>query len=210
MKEYKTIRNSAAWELIERKSRFISSVRRIYSEDEALEFIKEISDANRDAAHNVFAYIIGGGVELQRASDDGEPQGTAGIPVLEVIKKEGLVNICVVVTRYFGGILLGAGGLIRAYSAAAKGGILEAGICKMCVYDKIGVKVSYTYLGKVQNALNSMGSTIIGSEYTDFVKLYIKVKHDRADYVVNSIIELTNGDAEIEHIEQFNDIEDGL
>jgi uncharacterized YigZ family protein len=208
MKEYKTIRNSSTWQLIERKSRFISSVKRVYSEDEALEFISGISGANRDASHNVFAYIIGGDVELQRASDDGEPQGTAGIPVLEVIKKEGLVNICVVVTRYFGGILLGAGGLIRAYSAAAKGGILEAGICKMSVYDKIGVRVNYTYLGKVQNTINSMGCNIIGSEYTDFVKLYIKVKHDRADYTVNSIIELTNGDAEIEHIEQFNDMEE--
>lgn len=204
MFEYKSVKKEAVYEMVEKKSRFICSVKPVYTENEALEFIKKISDIHKNATHNVFAYVVE--EKIERASDDGEPQGTAGIPVLEVVKKEGLKNICVVVTRYFGGILLGAGGLIRAYSSSAKKGISQAEICTMALYNKLSVKISYTYLGKVQNVITNLGNTIMNIEYTDMVKLYVKVKYDNIDRFTKEIVNITNGEAEIESIERFYDI----
>lgn len=206
MNEYRSVLNEASGEITEKKSRFICSVKPVNTEHEAMEFIKKISDAYRDATHNVFAYVVMDGVEVQRASDDGEPQGTAGIPVLEVIKKEGLKNVCVVVTRYFGGILLGAGGLIRAYSAAAKKGIYESGICTKALYRKLSVKISYPYLGKVQNIISSLGNDIMTIEYTQLVTIYIKVMHDKVDATVREITDVTGGEAEINSLESFYDV----
>lgn len=206
MNEFKSIFKEATTELIERKSRFISNVKPVNTESEALDFIKKVNTIHKDANHNVYAYVINNNVGIERASDDGEPQGTAGIPVLEVIKREHLTNICVVVTRYFGGILLGAGGLIRAYSASAKNGIVEAQICTMALYSRISVKISYPYLGKIQNILNSSENTIINTQYTDYVKLYIKVKADNLDNVINTLKEYTNGESEIECLNNFYDI----
>lgn len=210
MKNYRTVLNSACVEFVEKKSRFICRVKPVSSEPEALDFIKEISDIHRDATHNVFAYIISGDVEVQRASDDGEPQGTAGIPVLETIKKENLTNVCVVVTRYFGGILLGAGGLIRAYSSSARAGLLEAKICIMSLYKKIRVVVNYSLLGKVQNAMAEMGNTIINIEYTELVTLYLKVHHEKVERTLKTISELTYGSAQIECLEDYYDVSEVL
>lgn len=206
MKEYKTVLKEASIELVERKSRFICNVSPVKSEFEALDFIKKISETYKDATHNVFAYIAADEVEIQRASDDGEPQGTAGIPVLEVLKKEELTNTCVVVTRYFGGILLGAGGLIRAYSAAARSGVTAAEICRMGPYTRIMVKVNYTQLGKIQNSMASVGNNIINIEYTEFVRLNIKVKQAYVDKTVKTITELTCGEAEIILAGNFYDV----
>lgn len=206
MNEFKSILKNATTEMVEKKSRFISNVKPVVTELEAMEFINKISKTHKDATHNVYAYVIHNNVEIQKASDDGEPQGTAGIPVLEVIKKEGLTNVCIVVTRYFGGILLGAGGLIRAYSACARSGIIEANICTMALYKRIAIKISYSYLGKVQNIVNSIGNTIINTEYTEFVKLYIKVKFDKLDETQKNVMECTNGENEIEYLDSFYDV----
>lgn len=143
-KSYKTvIKDFATASFIEKKSEFISYVKRIENEDEAKAFIKEISTKHSDATHNCYAYILKG-TEVARFSDDGEPGGTAGMPMLEVIKREGLSGVCVVVTRYFGGILLGAGGLVRAYAKGAKIGIDAAGIAEFVPYVCFEAKVSYS------------------------------------------------------------------
>ena len=207
MNEYSTVLGEAKKEFIEKKSRFICSVKPVYNEQQAVDFIKKISGFHKSASHNVFAYIISGDVENQRASDDGEPQGTAGIPVLEVIKREGLTNVCVVVTRYFGGILLGAGGLIRSYSTCAKLGLYEAKICRMILYNKIGIVINYNQLGRLQSSMASLGNTIVNIDYTDFVKIYLKIKYNKIEYTVKMITELTNGEANIEYLEKFYDIE---
>lgn len=206
MKVYKTVLNEASAEMIEKKSRFICYVSPVNDEPEALEFVKKISDMNRDATHNVFAYVIAGNVEIQRASDDGEPQGTAGIPVLEVIKKENLVNVCAVVTRYFGGILLGAGGLIRAYSQSAREGLKAAQICTMGPYTKLKVKVNYTSLGKIQNSMNHMGNNIINTEYSDSVTIFIRVKLSKVESTIKAITEMTYGSAEIDQLDKYYDV----
>lgn len=206
MKDYNTVLNEARVEQVEKKSRFICSIKPVANEDEALDFIKTISEKYKDANHNVFAYVIRNGVQIQRANDDGEPQGTAGVPILEVIKREGLSNVCIVVTRYFGGILLGAAGLIRAYSSTAKAGIIGAKKCKMSVFNRLVIKIDYTYLGKVQNSIVSMGHNIINIEYSEFVKLYVKIKSENLDNTINTINELTYGDAVTELSEKYYDV----
>lgn len=206
MNTFKSVLKEASAEIIEKKSRFICSIKPVKNEEEAVEFIRKISSIYKDATHNVYAYVVSSNIEIQKASDAGEPQGTAGIPVLEVIKREGLTNVCVVVTRYFGGILLGAGGLIRAYSSSARSGIIEAGICTMELYYKISITINYTQLGRVQNALTSLGNTIINIEYTDIVKLYVKARHDRVDRTISSITEITNGEAVIDRLGSFYDL----
>lgn len=208
MNEYLSIAKEASAELIEKKSRFICSVKPVKTEKEALEFINRISALHKDANHNVFAYVVMEKIEVVKASDDGEPQGTAGMPVLEVIKREGLKNVCVVVTRYFGGILLGAGGLIRAYSASAKQGIDESGICTMCLYKRLSIKTDYTFLGKLQNIITDIGNNITNIEYTELVVIYANVRYDRVEHTVNSILEYTNGMSEIKQVEEFYGIDE--
>ena len=206
MNEYLTVLNETSYEMIERKSKFIASVKPVGNECEAIEFIKKISEENKNATHNVYAYIIKDGVEINKASDDGEPQGTAGVPVLEVIKKENLINVCIVVTRYFGGILLGAGGLIRAYSSAAREGIHKAKICNMAIYKRMSVILDYTLYGKVQNSMQGMGITILDVEYSDVVKMFLKVKYDDVEYITKAIYDMTNGSAKIEHLNDYFDV----
>ena len=150
LKKYKTILEEAEGEIVEKKSRFIATVRPVKTEDEARAFIEEMKKKYWNATHNVFAYQIGERNELQRFSDDGEPQGTAGMPVLNVLKGEDVKDTAVVVTRYFGGTLLGTGGLVRAYGKAAKEGLLSAGIVEMVLYRKYVVTAEYTDSGKVQ------------------------------------------------------------
>lgn len=206
MEVYRTVLKNDRSELIEKRSRFICSVGRAADEDEAVMFIDSIRNEYKDATHNVYAYRIKGNVEIERASDDGEPQGTAGIPVLNVLKMEGLENVCVVVTRYFGGILLGAGGLIRTYSNAAREGILKAGICTMVPYFKISVKIDYTFLGKVQNAISCLGNSIIDSIYAEDVTLVIKIRSDRFEGTKKSITDIIRHEPEMKCIESFYDV----
>lgn len=198
VKEYKTILNMAVAELEEKKSRFIATVKPVTSEDEAVWFINELKSKYWDAAHNVYAYYINGNNIIQRYSDDGEPSGTAGMPVLEVIKRMGVQDLVVVVTRYFGGTLLGAAGLVRAYSKSAAMGIEAASIVRRQLCSEASVTVEYTLLGKVQSLLISGGYAIKDIVYEQDVKIKLYVPADGVEELVRLITEGTNARALIE------------
>lgn len=189
---YKTIYKYGCKEVEIKRSRFIGHAKPVQNEDEAIEFVNSIKSAHRDATHNVYAYILGERDEVQRYSDDGEPSGTAGVPVLNVIKNEGLKNVAVVVTRYFGGILLGAGGLIRAYVKSAKLGLEAATIVEKILFKSLYITVDYTIFGTVQNELLKNNYIIKNIEYTDKVTLTVYVKYDERDDFIKHIINLTN------------------
>lgn len=178
-KSYKTLYSYGVAEIEIKRSRFIGHAKPVSSEDEAIKFIEEIRGKHRMATHNVYAYVIGEYDEIQRFSDDGEPSGTAGLPVLNVIKKEGLKNTAVVVTRYFGGILLGAGGLVRAYTRGAKVAIDAAEIIEKIPAKSIILTFDYTFLGKIQNEFSKKGYYIKDIIYSDKVSiiLYIEENH---------------------------------
>ena len=190
---YRTVREAYAEEsFIEKKSEFISYVARIESEDEAKAFIDKIKTKHKDATHNVFAYILKG-TGIARFSDDGEPSGTAGGPVLEVIKRENLVGVCVVVTRYFGGILLGAGGLVRAYAKAAKLGIDKAGACEFTKHETFDVSLSYGDYEKVMRDLEKYNVICHNTDFSDKVKLSLSCEGAYFENFASYISDLTNG-----------------
>lgn len=197
LKRYLTINDYGEKSIVIRKSEFIGYVKQVNNEDDAIEFINMIKKKHWNATHNCSAYVIGENDQIQKANDDGEPSGTAGKPILEVIKKIGLKNTVVVVTRYFGGIMLGAGGLIRAYGKAAKEGILAAGIIERVLYRKLIVKIDYTWYGKLENEMNNRGYTIYDTNFADNVIVtLLAVDGDEAN-LEKIIINLTNGQAEI-------------
>ena len=199
---YRTIYEYGEDEIIINKSRFIGYAMPIKSEEEALDFIEKIKTKHRDATHNVYAYVVGENSNIQRFSDDGEPSGTAGIPALEVIKKEDLRNVVVVVTRYFGGIKLGAGGLIRAYTKGAKIA-LEAGIIiEQILHHKVKIRIDYTLYGIVENYLITNGFIIDDIVYDDAVNIYAYIKFSDVDDFTKSIIDLTSGDGIVEYIDE--------
>lgn len=197
-KEYKTVLNNAVCEIEEKKSRFIASVRPVSNEEEALLFINGLKTKYWDATHNVYAYSIGGNNITQRYSDAGEPSGTAGLPMLEVIKRMDVQNLAVVVTRYFGGTLLGAAGLIRAYGKSAASGIEVAEIVIKKLCKEVSVIVEYTLFGKVQSLLISQGYTIKDIVYEQDVELTVFVFVDEVEKFINIMIEATNARAIIE------------
>ncbi|ABW19323.1 YigZ family protein [Alkaliphilus oremlandii] len=202
LKEYRTLLEYGEAEIIIDKSRFIGYAAPINSEEEAIAFIDSIKTKHRNATHNVPAYILGENNEIQRYSDDGEPSGTAGIPVLEVIKKEGLKDVVVVVTRYFGGIKLGTGGLVRAYTKGAKVGLDAAKIIIKRLYELVHIKIDYTMLGKIQNEILQNGYLIKTTEYDDSVHFYLYIEVPRIQQFKEQIIEWTNGRSTLESIEQ--------
>ena len=193
---YLTIKEQASAEFEEKKSVFIGYVKRVYSEEEARGFINEIKSMHKEARHNVYSYVIGQNMGIQRYSDDGEPQGTAGIPVLEVVKKNGLTDIAVVVTRYFGGVLLGTGGLARAYSKAASLAIKEGGIVEKVKGQEVTVVIDYDLLGKVQYICNQNMWHIEDTEYTEVVKIKLYCEVSNYDTIEKEITEVTSGKAE--------------
>lgn len=172
---YRTILTEVEIEITEKKSRFIANVRNAASEEEAAAFLETIRKKYWDARHNVYAYIIGGDSTIQKCSDDGEPAGTAGVPVLETIKKEGIEDVVIVVTRYFGGILLGTGGLVRAYSRCAREGIKAARTGKKILCAKLNFRLDYSQLGRMQNLSAENGYRIIDVEYADAVNVDIAI-----------------------------------
>lgn len=209
-KRYKTIHTFGYDEVIINKSRFIGYAKPISSEDEAIQFIEEIKSKHRDATHNVYAYVIGENSNIQRYSDDGEPSGTAGIPTLEVIKKEDLRNVVVVVTRYFGGIKLGAGGLVRAYTRGAKIGLEAAQIIEKVLYRKIKIRVDYTLYGKVENELIRMGYITDETIYDDAVNLIILCEIDNTENLKQLITDITSAKASFEDIcEEYYSVKNG-
>lgn len=177
MKCYKTVLKEAYNETIEKKSKFIAHVKPIETEAEAVDFINKIKSKYWDATHNVYAYILEDN-SIQRYSDDGEPQGTAGVPTLQAIKSLNLNNVVVVITRYFGGTLLGASGLIRAYGKSAKEGLIEAQIISKKQYLRVEIIIEYTLLGKIQSEVNMQGCFIEGTIYEDNVKMVILVPEE--------------------------------
>ncbi len=188
---YRTVLEPARDEMIEKKSRFIATVRPVTTEQEALELISECRTEFRDATHNVYAYTVQEN-NICRYSDDGEPSGTAGVPVLEVLNKEGLTDVAVVITRYFGGTLLGAGGLVRAYGKTAKLGIDKAKITEKIYCHRLEIKTPYDLLGKVRYLIET-GDYILGNiEYTDQVNVTAYVKYDLLDLFLQEMEETTN------------------
>lgn len=190
--KYLTIVKESTEKFEEKKSIFIGAAKRVENEDEAKEFLQKIRAMNREATHNVYAYIIGQNYGIQRYSDDGEPQGTAGIPVLETIKKIGVTDIIVVVTRYFGGILLGAGGLVRAYSKAANLAVKSGEIVEKTQGVILNITIQYDLLGKIQYFLGQNNIKIEAVEYTDKVKISIYLESENADNFCEKIINTTS------------------
>ena len=171
MKEYVTIAERAEDDFFERKSQFIGYIAPVTTEEEALAFLAEIRAKHRDARHNCFAYILQNGVK--RASDDGEPQGTAGVPIMEVVEREGLTDVIVIVTRYFGGILLGAGGLVRAYAHAAKLAVDAAQRKVMSPAVLVEMKMDYNQYGRINNVLSKYTAIVQDTAFTDMVTMQI-------------------------------------
>lgn len=198
LSHYYTVKKGGEHEIIIEKSRFIANISRVETEEEAQEFIKSIKKKYWNATHNCSAYLIGEHNQMQKANDDGEPSGTAGVPILEVLKKRNLKDTAVVVTRYFGGIKLGAGGLIRAYSKAASAGIIEAGIVERKLMLLMNVTIDYTLLGKVENELRSTPYSIKEIHYLDKVMAEIFISSGQEEAFSNWMTDLTNGKCFIE------------
>lgn len=191
-KRYITIKHEASAEFEEKHSIFIGYAKPVKSEEDAAEFIKKIKSKHKDATHNVFGYTMKNGV-IARYSDDGEPQGTAGMPVLDVIRKSGVDDACVVVTRYFGGTLLGAGGLVRAYSQAAKIALEAAEIATYEPYTELSVPCSYSDYQKISAELPKYGAIIDDTEFSDNIMLKIAVKSAICSRVIEKISEISAG-----------------
>lgn len=200
---YKTLHKFGMDEIIIEKSKFIGYSKPIKTEEEAIEFINEIKKKHKDATHNVWAYTLGKSMNIQRYSDDGEPQGTAGIPTLEVIKKEDLRDVVVVVTRYFGGVKLGAGGLVRAYTKGAKVGIDAGKVVSKVLYKDIRIKIDYNQLGKVQNEIISMNYFIKDIIYEDNVVLVIYSRENEVSNLISKITDVTSATADISVVDEF-------
>lgn len=198
--EFKLAYRGGTGEIVEKKSRFIADVLPVSSEEEAQEFIADIKKKYWDARHHCFAYVIGDRHELARFSDDGEPGGTAGKPMLDVLLGEDIHNVVVVVTRYFGGTLLGTGGLVRAYSGAAKAGLANAQIISRIQGTKLSIDTEYTDLGKIQYILGERKITILDSVYTDKVQLVCVIPVDELAKVQEEITEGTGARASMEEV----------
>ncbi len=192
MKEYKTVEFENSDDFVEKKSRFIGYVKPVKTSDEALEFINKIKSKHWDATHNVYAYVLKEN-NIQRYSDDGEPSGTAGVPVLDVILKNGLVDVCVVVTRYFGGILLGAGGLVRAYSHGSKIALESGNIITMAQCKILSVKVDYSFYERMNILLSEFNANIEETLFEESVKMTFSLKEDKVTLLSEKLTEQSNG-----------------
>jgi uncharacterized YigZ family protein len=197
LSRYYTVSLKGEHEIVIQKSRFIAHVARVETEEAAQNFIAEIKKQHWNATHNCSAYLIGEHDQIQKANDDGEPSGTAGVPILEVLKKKGLKDTVVVVTRYFGGIKLGAGGLIRAYGKATSEGIEATGVVLRKLMQVVSTKIDYTWLGKIENELRSSVYNIKEIQYLDHVVIDTFVEEGEVGTFTDWMVELTNGQAEI-------------
>src|SRR5690554_2435048 len=212
MKEtYSTIARRGADEFIVNKSRFIGYAAPVTTEDQALEFIQEIKTKHKDATHNVSAYVLGLDSNIQRFNDDGEPSGTAGIPALEVLKKEDLRNTVVVITRYFGGIKLGGGGLIRAYTKGAKIAIEASVMVTMEKFSLLRMAISYTAYGKVENYFMENGYVPEKVDYLQDVNIEMYVKNEHLDRFLGDMLDMTSGDLDHTIVEEkYLPVKDGV
>lgn len=197
LSQYKTVYCGGEAELIEKKSRFIATVKPVKSEEEAIAFIESLKKKYWNATHNCSAYVIGEHFQVQRCSDDGEPGGTAGKPMLDVLLGEEIHDVAVVVTRYFGGTLLGTGGLVRAYSGSVQAGLAASRVITKQYGQRISIRTDYTGLGKIQYILGQQGFAILNSVYTDKVELEVLLPKEQIQTVQAEIREGTNGQAKI-------------
>ncbi|NRR19254.1 YigZ family protein [Brevibacillus sp. MS2.2] len=195
--QYKTIAGYGEDYIIIERSRFIGYAQRVTTEEEATAFIAMIKKKHWDATHNCSAFVIGENDQIQRSSDDGEPSGTAGKPILECIKKNGVKDTVVVVTRYFGGIKLGAGGLVRAYTAGTVTALKAAKIVVHTLHQTISVSVDYTWWGKVENELRLGDHRVSSTDFTDKVTAHVLIPEGEQDEFVARMVDLTNGQAQI-------------
>lgn len=200
---YVMLARGASAELVEKKSRFIATIRPVSAEAEAVAFIEEMKKKYYDARHNCSAFVIGSKGELTRSSDDGEPSGTAGRPMLEVLTGSGIRNIAVVVTRYFGGVLLGTGGLVRAYSGAVKLALEQCETITRRYGVKLRIRTDYNGVGKIQYLLGSKGIAIKDSVYAADVELTVMAPIEEYDALCKELTETTNGRAELTEIERL-------
>jgi uncharacterized YigZ family protein len=197
LSQYLTVKDYGEHEIVIERSRFIAHVSRATTEDEAQEFIQTIKKKHWNATHNCSAYLIGEHNQIQKANDDGEPSGTAGVPILEVLKKKNLKDTVVVITRYFGGIKLGAGGLIRAYGKATSEGINATGIVQRQLMQIIHTKAEYSWLGKIENELRNSVFQLKEIHYLEHVEFETYVKEEAIDQFISWMTELTNGQTKL-------------
>ncbi|WYQ41396.1 YigZ family protein [Bacillus sp. FSL W7-1321] len=192
---YYTVKQAGEHEIIIQKSRFIAHFSRAETEEKAIAFIESIKKQHWQATHNCSAYLIGEHNLIQKANDDGEPSGTAGVPMLEVLKKRNLKDTAVVVTRYFGGIKLGAGGLIRAYGGAVSEGLNAVGIVERTLMRLVHTTIDYTWLGKIENEIRQSSYLLQGIDYLDNVVIRTYVKEAETETFQHWMTEQTNGQA---------------
>lgn len=197
LERYRTVRQAGEKEIVIKKSRFIGQIKPVETEEEAVAFIEEIKKRHWNATHNCSAYMIGERDEIQKQSDDGEPSGTAGKPILEVIRNQGLKNVAIVVTRYFGGIMLGAGGLIRAYTDGAVAATEAGEVITRVLHREIFVELDYTWLGKVENELRNRGVRTGETGFADKVTLRCLPLEGESDAFVAWMTDLTQGQAKM-------------
>ena len=190
---YKTLRRAASDEFIIHKSRFIGYASPAQTAEEALAFLQSIRTKHKDATHNCYAYVIGRNAGVMRYSDDGEPGGTAGLPMMEVLKAQGVVNCCVVVTRYFGGVLLGAGGLVRAYTQGCAVALKAAQVVVMEPSRRYLCEVGYPLWDRVQHTLRALPVQLLGSEFTTAVTFTLLMREKDSDDVLAELTRITDG-----------------
>ena len=192
MREYKTVELESSDYFVEKKSKFIGYAKPVSTQDEAVEFINSIKSKHWDATHNVYAYVLREN-NTQRYSDDGEPSGTAGVPVLDVILKEDVTDVCVVATRYFGGTLLGAGGLVRAYSHTSKIALDAAHIITMANCQIFSVIVDYSFYDRLNVLLSDFGANVIKSDFSASVSVEFSIKEDASELLKDKLTDISNG-----------------
>lgn len=201
--KYIMLSKGAQAELVEKKSRFIATVRPVSTEEEAVAFIDEMKKKYYDARHNCSAFVIGSKGELTRSSDDGEPSGTAGRPMLEVLTGSGIRNVAVVVTRYFGGVLLGTGGLVRAYSGAVKMVLEQCETITRRFGVQLMIRTDYNGVGKIQYLLGSRNVVIQDSVYAADVEMTVLVPIEEYEKLCKELVEATNGRVGLEEVEKL-------
>ena len=195
---YLVVYKGGEGEIVEKKSRFIATVCPVETEEAAVAFINEMKKKYWDARHNCSAFVIGERQEMTRCSDDGEPAQTAGRPMLDVLLREGITNVAVVGTRYFGGVLLGTGGLVRAYQAATQAGLEASKIIEKCLGTKLEIHTDYNGLGKLQYLFGQQKLAILNTEYAADVVMTVLVPSGQKDMIYKSVVEQTNGSAGLE------------
>ena len=201
--QYQTVCEGGTGEIVEKKSRFIATIRPVETEEEALAFVEEMKKKYWDARHNCSAYVLGERQETMRCSDDGEPSQTAGKPMMDVLTRSGLTNVAAVVTRYFGGTLLGTGGLVRAYSAAVQEGLKNSRIITKCFGARLRIGTDYNGIGKLQYLFGQKQIPMADTEYTEKVQFTVLVPVSRVLEITKAVTEATSGQAVITEEERL-------